>query len=432
MALEIGVILLIVFAILLFLGVPIAISLGIPTIVTMLTLYAFDVTAFSSAQSLFNSISSFTLLAIPFFVLSGVMMTHGGISTRLINFAKLLIMQLPGSLAHTNVVGNMLFGSISGSAVAAAASIGGLMSPLQKKEGYDKEFSAAVNVASAPTGLLIPPSNTLILFSLVSGGTSIAALFIAGYIPGILWGIGVMVVAYFIAKRRKYPVAEKMPFREGMKVIIQAIPSLLLVIIVIGGIILGVFTPTEAASVAVLYAFILMLCYRTFSFKIVPQMLLETINVTGVIMFLIGASSMMTHILTVAGIPTAITNSILGITDNPTLILLIILFVLLLVGTFMDIAPAVLIFTPIFLPIVQSFGMDVIHFGIIIVFAMCIGGITPPVGTILFVGSSIGKVRLEHMIKPMLPFYAVIIFVLLIVTYIPQLSLFLPKLFGLI
>jgi len=432
MALKIGLILLIVFAIFLFSGVPIAISIGIPTIVTMLILYSFDITAFSAAQSLFNSISSFTLLAIPFFVLSGVMMSHGGISTRLINFAKLLIMQLPGPLFHTNVVGNMLFGSISGSAVAAAASIGGVMTPLQKKEGYDKEYSAAVNIASAPTGLLIPPSNTLILYSLVSGGTSIAALFIAGYIPGILWGLGVMVIAYFIAKRRKYPVANKMSLGEGVKVFIQAIPSLLLVIIVIGGIIFGIFTPTEAAAVAVFYSFILMLCYRTFSFKIVPKLLLETINVTGVIMFLIGASSMMIHILTVAGIPKAITESILGITESPFLIMLIILIVLLMVGTFMDIAPAVLIFTPIFLPIVQNFGMDVVHFGIVIVFAMCIGGITPPVGTILFVGSSIGKVRIEQLVKPMLPFYAVIIAVLLLVAYIPKLSLFLPQLFGLL
>lgn len=431
MALEIGLILLGVFAILLLLGVPIAISLGIPTIVTMLIIYSFEITVFSAAQSLFNSTSSFTLLAIPFFVLSGVIMSYGGISEKLINFAKLLIMQLPGSLAHTNVVGNMLFGSISGSAVAAAASIGKVMTPLQEKEGYDKEFSASVNIASAPTGLLIPPSNTLILYSLVSGGTSIAALFIAGYIPGILWGLSVMVVAYFIAKRRKYPVAEKTGFRAGIKILIQAVPSLLLVIIVIGGIIFGFFTPTEAAAVAVLYAFILMLCYRKFSLKILPKMLNETVLVTGVIMFLIGSSSMMIHILTVAGIPKSITNLVLGTTDSPYLIVLIILIVLLLIGTFMDVAPGVLIFTPIFLPIVQSFGMDVIHFGIIMVFAMCIGAITPPVGTILFVGSSVANVRIERLIKPMLPFYGAIIIVLLLVAFIPQLSLYLPKLFGL-
>jgi|SRR5699024_5543595 len=431
LALEIGLILLILFLFLLILGVPIAISLAIPTIVTMLTLYPFEVTAFTATQSLFNSIASFTLIAIPFFVMSGVIMSHGGISQRLINFAKVLIMQLPGSLAHANVVGNMLFGAISGSAVASAASIGGVMNPQQEKEGYDKEFSASVNISSAPTGLLIPPSNTLILFSLVSGGTSIAALFAAGYIPGILWGLGVMLVAYFIAKKKKYPVSGKISLKEGLKVFIEAIPSLLLIVIVIGGIIFGIFTPTEAAAIAVLYSFILMLRYRAFSLKKVPIILKETINVTGVIMFLIGASSMIIHILTVAGIPAAITNSILSITDNKIIIILIILSILIFVGTFMDVAPAVLIFTPIFLPIVQSFGMDVVHFGIIIVFSMCIGSITPPVGTILFVGASIAKVKIEQLIKPMLPFYAIIILVLLVVAFIPQLSLFIPKLLGL-
>lgn len=354
MALEVGLILLIVFLILLFLGVPIAISLAIPTLITMGMLYTFDVTVFSAAQSIFTNTSSFTLLAIPFFILSGVIMTHGGISIRLINFAKLLIGRLPGSLGQTNVVANMLFGSISGSAVAAAASIGGVMKPLQDKEGYDPKFSAAVNIASAPTGLLIPPSNTLILFSLVSGGTSISTLFIAGYVPGFLWGLGLMVIVFFWAKKNKYPISPRITFKDMFKVILQALPPLSLIVIVIGGITFGYFTPTEGAVVAVLYSFILMICYGKFSFKIMPQILIETVLTTGVIMFLIGASSMMVHILTVAGIPKAITSSILGVTENQYLILLIMIVILLFVGAFMDIAPAILIFTPIFLPIAST------------------------------------------------------------------------------
>ena len=358
-------------------------------------------------------------------------MNNGGIAMRLINFAKLISGRLPGSLAHTNVVGNMLFGSISGSSVAAAAAIGGVMSPLQEKEGYDRTYSAAVNIASAPTGLLIPPSGLLIIFSLVSGGTSVAALFMAGYLPGILWGLATMVVACMIAKKKKYPVAPKITISQGFKVLLDAIPSLLLIVIVIGGIIAGVFTATEGAAIAVAYSLLLSLFYRTLKWKQLPKMLLETVEITAVIMFLVGTSTMLSLVMAFTGIPTAISNGILGITDNPILILLMMNIILLIIGTFMDITPAVLIFTPIFLPIVESFGMDPVHFGIMIVFNLCIGNITPPVGSALFVGCSIGKVDIERVVKPILPFYAAIMIVLLIVTYIPQISLVLPQLFGL-
>lgn len=431
MVLEVGLTLLGAFVILLFLGVPISISLAIPTVIAMTRVYGFGVSVFSGAQSLFSNIASFTLIAIPFFVLSGIMMSHGGISLRLINFSKVLIGRLPGSLIHTNVVANMLFGSISGSATAAAASIGGVMKPLQDKEGYDPDFAAAVNVASAPTGLLIPPSNTLILYSVVSGGTSIATLFIAGYVPGILWGLSLIGYVLFTAKPGDYPEPERYTLSEGFKVFIEALPSLTLIIIVIGGIVLGLFTPTEGAAIAVLYSFILMLFYKTFHLKDVPTMLIETVKSTGIIMFLIGASAMMVHIMTIAGIPTAIANSLIGVSDNPYIVLTIIILILLFIGTWMDIAPAVLIFTPIFLPVVQSFGMDVIHFGIFITFAMCIGGITPPVGNILFVGSATSKVPIERLMKHLLPMYGVIIVVLLLVAFVPALTLTLPRLLGL-
>lgn len=432
MAVQVGLILLLGFIVSLFGGIPIAICLAIPSIAAMAAIYDFKVIAFSGAQALFTNMSSFTLNAIPFFILSGVMMSHGGISKRLINFAKLLIGRLPGALALTNILANMLFGAISGSAVASATSIGGVMKPLQDEEGYDPEFSTAVNAVSAPTGLLIPPSNTLILYSTVSGGTSIATLFVAGYIPGILWGISCMIIACVIAKKKGYPVGGKVSMKEAIDITIQALPALSLIIIVVGGIVLGFFTPTEGSAIAVFYAFILMLCYKTFSIKDIPNMLLQTAKTTGTVMFLIGASSMMIHIMTIAGIPATIANAILSVTNNQYIIMLILIVFLLFIGTFMDIAPAVLIFTPIFLPVVQKFGMSIIQFGIFITYAMCIGGITPPVGNILFAAAAVSKQPIEKVIKPMLPFFAAIIVVLLLVTYIPALSLVLPKFLGLL
>jgi tripartite ATP-independent transporter DctM subunit len=328
-------------------------------------------------------------------------------------------------------MGNMLFGSISGSSVASAAAIGGVMSPMQDKEGYERTYSAAANIASAPTGLLIPPSGLLIIYSLVSGGTSVAALFMAGYIPGILWGLATMAVAYFIAKKKNYPVSQKITFRQGALVFLDAIPSLMLIVIVLGGIIAGIFTATEGAAIAVAYSLILSIIYRTFSLKKLPKMLLETVEMTAVIMLLIGTSTILSLVMSFTGIPEAISSGLLGLTDNPIMILLLMNVILLIIGTFMDITPAVLIFTPIFLPVVATFGMDPVHFGIMMAFNLCIGNITPPVGSALFVGCSIGKVKIEQVIKPLLPFYGAIILVLLAVTFIPEISLTLPKLFGL-
>lgn len=431
MTLTAGLILLSVFFVLLLIGVPIAISIAGASIATMLILFPFDVAVFTSAQKMVTGLDSFALLAVPFFVLSGIIMNNGGIAIRLINLAKLLAGRMPGSLAHTNVMGNMLFGSISGSSVASAAAIGGVMSPMEDKEGYERTYSAAVNIASAPTGLLIPPSGLLIIYSLVSGGTSVAALFMAGYIPGILWGLATMAVAYFIAKKKNYPVSQKIPFRQGALVFLDAIPSLMLIVIVLGGIIAGIFTATEGAAIAVAYSLILSIIYRTFSLKKFPKMLLETVEMTAVIMLLIGTSTILSLVMSFTGIPEAISSGLLGLTDNPIMILLLMNVILLIIGTFMDITPAVLIFTPIFLPVVATFGMDPVHFGIMMAFNLCIGNITPPVGSALFVGCSIGKVKIEQVIKPLLPFYGAIILVLLAVTFIPEISLTLPKLFGL-
>lgn len=431
MAVQAGIVLLVVFALLLVFSVPISIAIGIASIATILTQLPFDMSIFTSAQKLVTGIDNFSLLAVPFFILAGILMTNGGIAERLVNFAKILVGRMPGSLAHTNIVGNMLFGSISGSSVASAVAIGGVMGPMQKKEGYDPRFAAAANIASAPTGLLIPPSQTLIIYSLASGGTSIAALFIAGYLPGILWGLLCMVVAFIIAKRNKYPLPERVSFKVAMKTFWDAIPSLFLIVIVIGGILAGIFTATEAAAVAVLYTLLLSFAYKTIKVKDLPKIIMESVVLTCMIMLLVAASGVMSWVMSFTGIPQMISEMMLGITDNPILLLLIMNVFLLIVGTFMDITPAVLIFTPIFLPIVTSFGMDPIHFGIMIVMNLCVGNITPPVGSALFAGVSVAKLELEDVIKPMLPFYAAIVVALLLVTYISDISLILPRLLGL-
>ena len=434
LALSTGLILLAVFPVLLLIGIPISVTIGISSVLSILTALPWENAVFTAAQRIFTGINSFSLLAIPFFVLAGIIMNNGGIAIKLVNFATLLSGKLPGSLAHTNVVGNMLFGAISGSGTAAAAAIGGTMSPLQDEAGYDKDFSAAVNIASAPTGLLIPPSNSLIIYSLVSGGTSVAALFMAGYIPGILWGLGVMIVAFFIARKRGYKNnAERPTFMQALKIFLDAVPSLSLIVIIIGGIIRGIFTATEGAAIAVVYSLLLsMLFYKSIKIKDLPRILLESINMTAMIVFLIGVSSIMSWVLAFTNVPTYITQLILGISDNPVIILLIMNVLLLVVGTFMDLTPAILIFTPIFLPIAQNLGMDTIQFGIMLVFNLCIGTITPPVGNTLFVGCRVAKTKIEGVIKNILPFYVSIFVVLMLVTFIPAISLFLPRIMGML
>ncbi|WP_205758552.1 TRAP transporter large permease [Lysinibacillus sp. SGAir0095] len=416
----------------LIIGAPISISVGIASMLAMFSMLDPANALQTSAQRMFTGMNSFTLLAIPFFILAGVIMNNGGIAMRLVNCAKVLSGRMPGSLAQTNVLANMMFGSISGSAVAAAAAVGSTMAPMQEREGYDRTFSAAVNIASAPTGMLIPPSNTLIVFSLVSGGTSIAALFMAGYIPGILWGLACMVAAYVIAKRKGYKSNEKVPFKVALKVFIDAIPSLLLIIIVIGGIIYGAFTATEGSAIAVVYALLLSFIYKTIKIKDLPRILMESTRTTAIVIFLIGVSTIMSWVMSFTGIPKLIADTLLGFTDSMIVILIIMNIVLLIVGTFMDPTPAILIFTPIFLPIVTQFGMDPVHFGIMVVFNLSIGTITPPVGPVLFVGARVAKLKIEQVIRPLIPFFAVTVVVLLLVTYIPELSLWLPKVFGLI
>lgn len=418
--------------VLLLIGVPISISIGFASTLSMLMVLPFEGAMVTSAQRLFIGTNSFSLVAIPFFILAGNIMNNGGIALRLINCAKLIGGKLPGSLAQSNIVANMLFGAISGSGVAAAAAVGGTIGPIEKAEGYKPEYSAAVNIASAPTGMLIPPSNTLIVYSTVAGSVSISALFIAGYIPGILWGLGVMIIAAIMAKKENYVNKDKTTIAQAVKTIFDALPSLLLIVIVIGGILKGVFTATEGSAIAVVYSLILSLIYRELGVKDLPKILFSSAQMTSIVIFMIGVSSIMSWVMAFTNIPQIIAQSILGITDNYAIILIIMNILMLIIGTFMDPTPAVLIFTPIFLPIAQSFGMSPIHFGIMIVFNLCIGTITPPVGPILFTGCKVGGVSIEQVFKRLLPFYAVTMVILLLVIFVPQLSLALPTLLGLI
>lgn len=432
LAIQVGMIIFITLAIFLALGVPISISIGLSSTMAMLLILPFDGAMITSAQRVFIGTNSFSLLAIPFFILAGNIMNTGGIAIRLINCAKLFGRKFYGPLAQANVVANMLFGAISGSGVAAAAAVGGTISPIEEKEGYDKKFSAAVNISSAPTGMLIPPSNTLIVYSTVAGSVSISALFIAGYIPGILWGLGIMIVASLMAKKLKYKSEDSMSTSQMIKIVLDAVPSLLLVIIVIGGILKGIFTATEGSAIAVVYSLILSFIYKEMKLSDLPKIFLSSAQMTAIVIFMIGVSSIMSWVMAFAHIPQKIAELLLGVTDSKIVILIIMNILLLIIGTFMDPTPAVLIFTPIFLPIVQSFGMTPVHFGIMLVFNLCIGTITPPVGPILFTGCKIGNVTIEEVFKWLLPFYAVTILILFLVTFVPSFSLFLPQIFGLI
>jgi len=417
---------------LLALSVPVAFSIGIATVITMLFTIAPGPAVTTVAQQMTTGINSFALLAIPFFVLSGQFMGKGGIARRLIDFARVLVGQFPGGLAFVNVLACMFFGAISGSAAAATSAVGGFMIPIMNKEGYDKNFNTAVTVTASTTGLIIPPSNILIVYSLASGGVSVAALFVAGYVPGILLGLGLMAVCFVVAKKRKYPVGSRESLIIGLKRFLNAVPSLMLIVIVIGGIIAGYFTATEASAVAVVYSFLLsVVFYREVKLKEVPNILLKSVEITAIVMLLIGTSKAMSWIMSYENIPQSISAALMGLTDSKFIILLIINLILLVVGTFMDITPAVLIFTPIFLPVVLKLGLTPLHFGIIIVLNLCIGLCTPPVGTVLFLGCGVGKTTIARVTKSLLPFFAVMVVVLLLVTYLPDLSQWLPRVLNL-
>lgn len=422
----------IVFGVLLFLGVPISVSIIVSSIVTVMSTLSWDQITFITMQKMNSGVESFSLLAIPLFILAGNTMNNGGIAKRLIAFAQLFVGRIPGNLAQANILGNMLFGALSGSSVAAASAMGGCISPSEKEQGYDPAFSAAANIASAPTGLLIPPTSAFIVYSTVAGGVSISTLFMAGYVPGILMGIGCMAVAFVMAKRAGMKATGRDKSKSIGKIVWDAIPSLLLILIVIGGIVSGIFTATEGAGVAVLYCLILSVIYRNLTLKGFMKILLDSAKTSGIILFLISASSAMSFVMAYAGIPAAISNALMAVSDNKYVIFLLMNIILMVVGMFMDITPAILIFTPIFLPIAQSLGMSDIQFGVMLIFNMCLGNITPPVGSVLFVGCGIGDVSIEKVTPKLIPYFAVLFALLLLVTYVPALSLGIPSLMGLI
>ena len=482
-----GVIVLVVsFIFLLAIGVPIAFSIGISGILTMLVTIMPLPAATTFAQRMATGLDSFALLAIPFFILAGNIMNKGGIAMRLIDFARVLVGRWPAGLAFVNVFANMLFGAISGSAAASASAIGSIMMPELNKEGYDKNFSAAVNITSATTGLSIPPSNILIVYSLASGGVSITALFLAGYAPGILTGLGIMAMALAMFSYKNFgmkgmvrnvskffaviaslalivvgmikvkslvsPVAANLIYgglgvlflaifafyaskhKQGakcaLKIFLRAFPSLMLLVIVIGGIVAGFFTATEASAVAVLYSLILAFIYRELKWEDLPDVILNSVKTTAFVLLLVATCIGLSWIMAYENIPQNVSEALLALSDNKFVILLIINLILLFVGVFMDMTPAVLIFTPIFLPIVTNLGLDPVHFGIIMVLNLSVGLGTPPVGSLLFIGCSVSQVKIETVIKPLLPMFVVMIITLLLVTYIPEISLWLPKSLG--
>ena len=414
-------------------GVPIAFSIGIASIITILTTVPADVATLTAAQRTFVGMSSFTLTAIPFFILAGNLMNEGGIAKRLVDFVMAILGKLPGALLVTNIGANALFGAISGSASAAAAAVGSMVKDGEERQGYDKAVSASANGASAPAGLLIPPSNALITYSLVSGGTSVAALFLGGYIPGLIWSVACIIIAVAIAKKKGYKANEgKFSFANLGRATLRALPSLGLIIVVIGGIVAGIFTATEGSAISVLYSLILGFIYKNLNLKKVWNIIVESAKMSAIVVFLIGVSNILSWVMAFTGIPQMVGNALLSVSSNKYVIFLIMNIILLISGTFMDVTPAILIFTPLFLPIATEFGMHPVQFGLMIVYNLCIGNITPPVGNTLFVAIKVGDTSLSKVMPYMLRFYVAILIGLLLVTYVPMTSLVLPLKAGLI
>lgn len=421
------------FFVMLFAGVPISAGIGIASIITaIMSGMDGNIFALTAAQRCFSGCDSFSLLALPFFSLGGNIMNKGGIAKRLVRLARLLVGWVPGYLAATNVLANMFFGAVSGSSVAATSAMGSIMSPLELDEGYDPNYSAAVNICSAPTGILIPPSGPLILYSITAGGVSVAALFMGGYLTGALLGIAVAGLAIFLAVRKGYKASAVKEEDQAWKIVLEAVPSLLAVIIVMGGILTGIFTATEAGVVMCLYCTLLAIIYREMSIKTFYDLLADTMKSSATILFLIAASSIMSYVMSYSGIPAAISEGLMSVSNNRYMIILIMNVFLLVMGMFLDLTPAVLIFTPIFLPIATSVGMSPVHFGLMLIMNLGIGSVTPPVGSCLFVGCGVGRVKIEGVTKYIAPIFTAMVISLFLVSFIPAIPLLVPYLCGLV
>lgn len=422
-------ILLLTLAAMLAIGVPVAYAVGLSALAGA---WWIDLPFEALMIQLTNGVNKFSLLAIPFFILAGAIMAEGGIARRLVSFAYIFVGFIRGGLSLVNIVASTFFGAISGSSVADTASIGSVMIPEMEKKGYPRDFAAAVTASGSVQAILTPPSHNSVIYSLATGGTvSIAALFIAGILPGLLLSLTLMVMCVLFAHKRGYPKGERVPFRQALKIFIDTLWGLMTVVIIMGGILSGIFTATESAAIACLWSFfVTMFIYRDYKWSELPKLMNRTVKTVSIVMILIGFAASFGAVMTYMQLPMRITEFFTSISDNKYVILMWINIMLLLIGTLMDMAPIILILTPVLLPVVLSLGIDPVHFGMIMLVNLGIGLITPPVGSVLFVASAVSKQSIEKVVKAMLPFYCVLFVVLMLVTYIPTISLFLPKLFG--
>lgn len=413
------------FVVLILMGVHIAFAIGISALLT--TLYI-GISVQTVAQNMVKGINVYALMAVPFFILAGEIMGAGGISRRLIELANALVGWFRGGLAMVNVVASMFFGGISGSAAADTASIGSIMIPMMKKSGYDEKFATSLTISSSVQGILLPPSHNMIIYALAAGSISIGALFMAGIVPGIILGVALMIYSYYIARKHNYPVGEKFSMMTALKALWRAGLGLGTVLIVVIGVVSGVFTATESAAIAVVYAFIItFFVYREIPLSAMWGILGRTMKTLSIVMILVGTATAFGWLMAYLRIPGMIASSILAISDNPYMIMLIINILLLLLGMFMNMVSIILIMTPILLPIATSIGIDPVHFGVIMILNLGIGIITPPVGNVLFIGSAISKIKIETLARSMVPFYIVMVIVLMIVTYLPDVVMFIPN-----
>ncbi|MCU6173607.1 TRAP transporter large permease [Citrobacter cronae] len=415
--------------IMLAIGVPVAYAVGISAIIGA---WYIDIPLEAVMIQLTSGVNKFSLLAIPFFILAGAIMAEGGIARRLVNFAYIFVGFIRGGLSLVNIVASTFFGAISGSSVADTASIGSVMIPEMDKKGYPRDFAAAVTASGSVQAILTPPSHNSVIYSLATGGTvSIAALFIAGILPGLLLSFSLMVMCVAFAHKRGYPKGERVPFRQALKIFVDTLWGLMTVVIIMDGILSGIFTATESAAIACLWAFfVTMFIYRDYKWSELPKLMFRTVKTVTIVMILIGFAAAFGAVMTYMQLPMRITEAFTSISDNKYVILMCINIMLLLIGTLMDMAPLILILTPVLLPVTNALGIDPVHFGMIMLVNLGIGLITPPVGSVLFVASAVSKQKIEQVVKAMLPFYLVLFLVLMLVTYIPAISLFLPKLFG--
>jgi len=416
-----------VFGLLLVLRVPIAFTLAVSSIVTAAYL---KIPLLIISQQMVQGVNSFALLAIPFFILSGELMGEGGISRRLIEFSNILVGRLRGGLAQINILASMFFGGISGSAVADVSSIGAILIPMMKKKGFDTDYSVAVTVTSACQGVLIPPSHNMILYSVAAGGVSVGALFLAGFVPGVLLGIALMIISYIIAVKRNYPKGDKVPLKDAVKTTIGALWGIMTAVIIIGGVLGGVFTATESSAIACVYAFcVTFFVYREIPLSRFPKILYASLKTLAMVMTLIATAKAFGYLLAYLKIPTYATNALLSVSDNKYVVLLLVNLLLLGLGCIMDMAPLIVICTPILMPVMAKLGVHPVHFGVILILNLAIGLCTPPVGSALFVGCAVGKISIEKMTKSLLPFFATMIAVLILITFVPEIVMFIPKIF---